>query len=58
MLIPVNPSKSLVRSAPPTVRPDDDDVTVEVVPPVNAEARQVGRAKVSGRSVIMNRKGP
>lgn len=58
MLIPVNPSKALLRSGPRGPRKVDKDVHLEVVPARNPVTPKVGRAKTTGRTVIHNRKGP
>ena len=58
-LIPVNPSKALKHSGGRSRDPvDDADIDVEVIPYQTTEAKTVGRAKTTGRTVIMNRKGP
>jgi hypothetical protein len=58
VLIPVNPSKALRRKTHEMAEEDARDVCVDVVPAEDAEEVRVGRAKVSGRSAIFNRRGP
>lgn len=58
MLIPVNPSRALVRSSKRKVRSDDTDVHIEVIPPRDGEVKKVGRAKQTGRTEAINRKPP
>jgi hypothetical protein len=58
MLRPVAPARSLVRPARRTSGKDEADVHVEIIPPRGAPAPKVGRAKVTGRTIIINRKGP
>lgn len=53
MLIPVNPSKHLVRSTGPRHKEDDD-----TDPAPDETPEKVGQAKPSGRSAIMNRTVP
>lgn len=56
MLIPVNPSRHLVKSSKATGV--DKDVHLEVIPYRDQPEPKVGQARVSGRTVIINRKGP
>lgn len=58
MLIPVNPSRALVRSSKRKPQRDDSDVHLEVIPPRGGEVKKVGRAKATGRTEAFNRKGP
>jgi hypothetical protein len=56
MLIPVNPSKNLAKASKP--ERDEGDVHLEVIPWRVQGEKKVGRARVTGRTVILNRKGP
>jgi hypothetical protein len=58
MLIPVKPSRALLRSGPQGPRKVDKDVHVEVFPRRRPEQKKVGQAKTSGRTQIINRRGP
>jgi hypothetical protein len=58
MLIPVKPSKALVRSSKRKVQRDETDVHVEVIPPRDGQVAKVGRAKQTGRTEAINRKAP
>lgn len=58
MLIPVNPSRALVRSSKRKVKRDESDVRLEVIPPRDGEVAKVGRAKTTGRTEAINRKPP
>lgn len=58
MLIPVNPSRALVRSSKRKPQRQDSDVHLEVIPPRDGEVKRVGRAKATGRTAAINRKAP
>ncbi len=58
MLIPVKPSKALQRARRTNETSPHPDLQLEVIPFRNPEDVKVGRAKVTGRTVILNRKGP
>jgi hypothetical protein len=58
MLIPVKPSKALVRSTKRTVQRDETDVHLEVIPPRDGQVTKVGKAKTTGRTEAINRRPP
>lgn len=58
MLIPVNPSRALVRSSKRKVQRGESDVHLEVIPPRDGEITKVGRAKKTGRTEAINRRPP
>jgi hypothetical protein len=58
MLIPVNPSRALVRASKRKAQRADRDVHLEVIPPRDGQVAKVGRAKVTGRTEAINRRGP
>jgi hypothetical protein len=58
MLIPVNPSKALVRSSKRKVQREETDVHLEVIPPRDGQVVKVGKAKTTGRTQAINRRPP
>jgi hypothetical protein len=58
MLIPVNPSKALVRASKRGGQRAEPDVHLEVIPPRDDQGPKVGKAKRTGRTEAINRKAP
>jgi hypothetical protein len=58
MLIPVNPSRALKRSGKRASDEEQSDVHVEVISASGNQEKKVGRAKATGRTEAINRKGP